>query len=110
MTSCFRAASHFETSAQNDPMSFKVLSPIWSYVNENETNFVHVCKNQKCKILKNKKQKNKQTKNWSGDMVKGTIPPNVALICLPCSERTGFMDDGWKDVGRPCDDSSFAVQ
>ena len=41
---------------------------------------------------------------------KGTFPPNLALICLTDSEKTGFTDDGRTDDGRPRDDSSFAVQ
>ena len=41
---------------------------------------------------------------------KGTFPLNLALICLTGSGKTGFMDDGRTDDGRPSDDSSSAVQ
>ena len=44
---------------------------------------------------------------------KGTFPPNLALICMTGSEKTGFTDDGQTDGrtdGRPRDDSSSAVQ
>ncbi len=54
-------------------------------------------------------------KKWSGDVEKGTFPPNLALICMTGSEKTGFTDDGRTDGrrtddGRPRDDSSSAVQ
>ncbi len=42
---------------------------------------------------------------------KGAIPPNLVLICLKASEKSGFTDDGrTTDDGRPCDDSSSDVQ
>ena len=72
----------------------KFFSPIRSHVTDyNE---------QKCKkksILQNLKKK------MSGDMVKITFPPNLALICLKCSEKTCFTDDG-----RPRDDSSSDIE
>ncbi len=42
--------------------------------------------NQKCKILKKKK------KNGGDILWKGTFPPNLALICLTGSAKTGFTD------------------
>ncbi len=45
-------------------------------------------------------------------MAKRYLSPNLALICLTGSEKTGFTDDGRQttDDGRPRDDSSSAVQ
>ncbi len=34
---------------------------------------------------------------------KGTFPPNLALICMTASEKTGFTDDGRRADGRPTD-------
>ncbi len=48
------------------------ISPIWSYVNENEKKKKKKCvKNQKFKILKNKQTKKKK---WSGGMVNRYLP------------------------------------
>ncbi len=47
---------------------------------------------------------------WSGDMVKGTFPPILALICLTGSEKTGLTGGRRTDVGRLLDDRSSAVQ
>ena len=58
-----------------------------------------------------KREKNrKQKKNGLEIWWKGTFLPNLALICLMGSEKTGFMD-GWQmDDGRPHNGSSSAVQ
>ncbi len=45
-----------------------------------------------------KKNNKRGLEIWS----KGTFPPNLALICLTVSEKTGFTDDGWTD-GRTTD-------
>ncbi len=54
----------------------------------------------------------KQTKNCLEIWRKCIFPPNLALICMTGSEKTGFTDrtDGRTDDGRPRDDSSSAVQ
>ncbi len=54
-----------------------------------------IVKNQKCKILKKKKKKS------SRDIVKGTFPANLALICFMGSEKkTGFTDNRWTTDAR----------
>ena len=87
----------------SDKLSFEVFSPMWSHVNENEKKIIS---NQKCKVLKI----NSLDISW-----KGTVPPNLALIRLTGSEKTGFTDDGrtneqLMEDGRPRDGSSAAVQ
>ncbi len=52
----------------------------------------------------------KQQKNGLEIWWKGTFPPNLALICLTGSEKTGFTDDRRTDDGRTRDGSSYAVQ
>ncbi len=58
------------------------------------------------KIRKKSKMQNfkKQNKNGLETWRKGTFPPNLVLICMTGSEKTGFTDDGRRD------DSSSAVQ
>ncbi len=49
------------------------------------------------KIIKKSKMQNfeKQNKKYGLEIWwKGTFPPNLALICLPGSDKTGFSDDG----------------
>ena len=43
------------------------------------------------------------------DIVNGTFPQNLALICVMGSDETGFTDDG-KGDGRPRAESSSTVQ
>ncbi len=63
--------------------------------------------------MRNKKSKmenfEKQKKNVLEIWWKGTFPPNLALICLTGSEKTGFTD-GRTDDGRPRDYSISAMQ
>ncbi len=67
------------------------------------------------KIRKKSKMQNfekQKKKNGLQIWWKGTFPPNLALICMTGSEKTGLRtDDGRQtDDGRPRDDSSSAVQ
>ncbi len=88
----------------------------FSHGNENGKNRKKSKMQNFVKQNKNKTKQNKKKKNGLEICCKGTFPPNLALICLTCSEKTGFTDerradDGWTtDDGRPRHDSSSAVQ
>ena len=83
-------------------MSFEVFSPIRSHANENDKN----CKKSK---LQNFGKQQQQQQKWSVDVVKRYIFTEFGIDVFD-----GFWENGFyrrrTDDGRPCDDSSSAVQ
>ena len=62
---------------------------VWSFF----SHVAHVNGNEKNR-KKSKIQNFEKQKNGLGIWRKGTFPPNLALICITGSEKTGFTDDG----------------